>query len=120
VGFGEGVLVAIVVGLGDGEGVKLGSCVGLLTAVGGSVGINTCSLLCTLLGFKTMARIQPAVTRMITRIAIGNHSCLILFTRKLDNPENIKSDIHFYLMPSRDFSQPQRKIIPVFDYTSDR
>jgi hypothetical protein len=110
VAFGFCVEVSTAVGVDDGLVVEVGTPVCTIVASGVSVVMKTCSLLCTLLGFKTMARIQPAVTTMITRIAIGNHNCLILFTRKLADIVKFDFAIHFHFLPSRDFPQPLRKI----------
>ena len=114
---GIGVEVTTPVGVEEGLVVNVGTSDGNEVLVGEPVGRITCSLLCTLVGFITSARIQPAVTRMIARMASGNHNCLILFTIKLAKPAKFRFDIHFYMMTSIDFPQPLRKYYPIADYT---
>jgi hypothetical protein len=91
-------VLAITVRLTVGDGVEVGITGGTAVAVGGSGVIKTWSLLCTLLGYTTAARIQPTVRTIIARMASGNHNCLILFTWKLINANNFEIDLHTWLL----------------------
>ena len=96
-GVGVGVLFATV-GVTIGDGVEVGTSVGTAVTVGGSGVTKTWSLLCTLLGYTTMARTQPTVRTIIARMASGNHNCLILFTWKLINSNKFEIDLHTWLL----------------------